>query len=137
MDSNNKRYKHLKPPPQRLIYEHPLTNLIIDIKIKLKTDSKAFIFVLHVAKPYNIFVFYNNKIIRLNKLLIIYTKELNIREQFIKLLQYPVLIENHKLTVFTVEAIYILHILLDVDLTNYINYISLNNLITYYFANKQ
>ena len=125
------KIKQLLPPKQRILYNDiPITEFITDKKIKLTANNNAFIF--FIAKPDNIFLDYNNNRIRINRLLNNYTQEDNITEQYITLLKAPKLINDKQTTLFIIEIIYITSILLGVDLVQFIDYISLNNLTRYY-----
>jgi len=126
------KIKHLQPPKQRILYnDEPLKEIIADKKIKLTTCNNAFIF--FIAKPDNIFLDYNNNILRINRLLKTYTEKDNITEQYIKLLKEPAIIQDKQTTLFIIEIIYITSKLLGVDLLQFIKYSSLNNLTHYYF----
>jgi len=125
------KIKNLQPPKQRILYnDEPITELKKDKKIKLTTHKNAFIF--FIAKPDNIFLDYNNNILRINRLLKTYTEKDNITEQYIALLKAPKLINDKQTTLFIIEIIYITSKLFGVDLLQFIKYISLNNLTRYY-----
>lgn len=125
------KIKQLLAPKQRILYNDiPITEIRTDKKIKLTTNNNAFIF--FIATPDNIFLDYNNNRIRINRLLKKYTEKDNITEQFITLLKDPQLINDKQTTLFIIEIIYITSILLCVDLLQFIDYISLNNLTRYY-----
>ncbi len=125
------KIKELQPPKQRILYNDiPITQFITDKKIKLTANNNAFIF--FIATPDNIFLDYNNNRLRINRLLKKYTEKDNITEQFITLLKEPKLINDKQTTLFIIEIIYITSILLGVDLAQFIDYISLNNLTRYY-----
>ena len=62
------KYKQLKAPKQRILYNDlPITDIIPDKKIKLQTDTNAFMFIIN--QPNIIFLEYNGHITRINKLL--------------------------------------------------------------------
>ena len=125
------KIKQLLPPKRRILQnDMPITQFITNKKIKLTTNNNAFIFV--VATPNNICLDYNNNRLRINRLLKQYTEQDNITEQFIKLIKEPKLINDKQTTLFIIEIIYITSILLGVDLAQFIDYISLNNLTRYY-----
>ena len=127
------RIKQLQPPKQRRLYTDPITDIITDKKIKLQTNNNAFIFFICNTNPYIIFLDYNNKRTRINKLLKQYTQEEETKQQFIKLLEQPQLIQDKQTTLFIIEVIYIMSFLFNIDLKQFITYKSLNNLINYYF----
>ena len=60
------------------------------------------------------------------------TEEDNITEQFITLLKEPKFINDKQTTLCIIEIIYITSKLLNVDLLQFIDYISLNDLTRYY-----
>ena len=125
------KIKQLQAPKQRILYNDiPITEFITNKKIKLTANNNAFIF--FIATPDNIFLDYNNNRLRINRLLKKYTEKDNITEQFITLLKEPKLINDKQTTLFIIEIIYITSILLGVDLAQFIDYISLNNLTRYY-----
>ena len=124
-------FKQLQPPRQRQLYTDPIKDILTNKKIKLHTNINAFIF--FIKKPNNIFLEYKRPIIRINKLLKQYTEEEETRQQFIKLLEQPQIIQDKQTTLFIIEIIYIMSFLLSIDLLHYIDFLSLNNLINYYF----
>ena len=130
------RYKTLRPPTQRQLYTEPLLleQLRVDKKIKLNTIKDSYLFILSNKQPYILFIHYDKHIIRINKVLKNYTQEDNIRQQFIKLLQEPAIIQSKILTLLIVEAIYIFSYILNLDLTQFINNYNLNDLQNYYMA---
>jgi len=125
--------KTLRAPTQRTLYNEPLQEIIADKKIKLTTCKDTFIFILSSKRPNILFIQYKGHITRLNKLLKPYTKEQETRQQFIKLLEEPAIIRDKETTLIIIETIYIFSFLLNIDLTDYIKYSSLNNLTHYYF----
>jgi len=125
--------KTLRAPTQRTLYNEPLQEIIADKKIKLTTCKDTFIFILSSKRPNILFIQYKGHITRLNKLLKPYTKEQETRQQFIKLLEEPAIIQDKETTLIIIETIYIFSFLLNIDLTDYIKYSSLNNLTHYYF----
>ena len=127
------RIKQLRPPNQRRLYTDPITDIITDKKIKLQTNNKAFIFFICNTNPDIIFLDYNNNRTRINKLLKAYTQEEETRQQFIKLLEQPQIIQDKQTTLFIIEVIYIMSFLFNIDLKQFITYKGLNNLINYYF----
>ena len=128
------KYKQLKAPTQRILYnDKPITDIIADKKIKLQTYKNAFMFILSIKQPNIIFLEYNGHITRINKLLKEYTQEEYTKQQFIKLLQEPTIIQDKLTTLFLLEIIYITSYLLNIDLKQFITNININNLIHYYF----
>jgi len=127
------RIKQLRPPNQRRLYTDPITDITTDKKIKLQTNSNAFIFFICNTNPDIIFLDYNNKRTRINKLLKPYTQAEETKQQFIKLLEQPQIIQDKQTTLFIIEVIYIMSFLFNIDLKQFITYKSLNNLINYYF----
>ena len=127
------RIKQLQPPIQRQLYTDPITEIITNKKIKLQTSNNAFIFFICYTNPYIIFLDYNNKRTRINKLLKQYTQEEDTKQQFIRLLEQPQIIQDKQTTLFIIEVIYITSILFNIDLKQFITYKSLNNLINYRF----
>ena len=125
--------KTLRAPSQRVIYGEPIKIILTDKKIKLKLTEQCFIFSLSKKQPFILYIVYKNKIIRLNKLLQNYTKEHNIKQQFLTLLQQPTRIQSIELTIIVLESIYIFSDIFNIDLTSYIKHNNLENLITYYF----
>ena len=125
-------FKQLQPPRQRQLYTDPITDIITNKKIKLQTNKDAFIFFLTKAQPHIIFLEYKNTRTRINKLLKPYTQEEDTKQQFIKLLEEPQIIQDRQTTLFIIEVIYIMSFLFNIDLTRFIIYISLDNLINYY-----
>ena len=123
--------KQLQPPRQRILYDKPLTDIITNKKIKLHTQKDAFIF--YIANQNNIYLDFKNKRTNINKLLKQYTQEEDTQTQFISLLKQPQIIQDTETTLFIIEALYISCKLLCIDLTQYITFYSLNNLINYYF----
>ena len=123
--------KQLQPPRQRILYDKPLTDIITNKKIKLHTRTDAFIF--YIANQNNIYLDFKNKRTNINKLLKQYTQEEDTQTQFISLLKQPQIIQDAETTLFVIEALYISCKLLCIDLTQYITFYSLNNLINYYF----
>jgi hypothetical protein len=83
-------------------------------------------------KPNILYFISKGKIIRLNKLLQIYTNEECIQKQFVALLQTPLIIQNKEITLIVLETIYLYSFLFNIDLSTYIKNSSLNNLINYY-----
>ena len=77
---------------------------------------------------------YNGKTTRLNKLLKAYTGEEHIKQQFIKLLEEPAIIQDKITTLLIIEAIYMFFGILNIDLTQFITYSSLDNIKNYYFV---
>ena len=125
--------KALRAPTQRTLYTEPIKEIIADKKIKLTTCKDTFIFILS-SKHHNIlFIQYKGQITRLNRILKPYTEEDETRQQFIKLLKEPAIIQDKEKTLIIIEAIYIFSFLLNIDLTDYITYSSLHNLTQYYF----
>ena len=125
--------KTLRAPTQRTLYTEPITEIIADKKIKLKTCKDTFLFILSSKHPNIIFIQHKGHITRLNKLLKPYTEEEETRQQFIKLLEEPAIIQDKEKTLIIIETIYIFSNILNMDLTDYITYSSLNNLTHYYF----
>ena len=102
------KIKHLQPPKQRILYnDEPLQEIIADKKIKLTTCKDTFIFILSSKRPNILFIQYKGHITRLNKLLKPYTKEQETRQQFIKLLEEPAIIQDKETTLIIIETIYI------------------------------
>jgi hypothetical protein len=128
-----KTIKALRPPSQRLIYSEPIKIILTDKKIKLQLTEQCFIFSLSKNQPNILYIAYKSKMIRLNKLLLIYTNERCLQKQFIALLQLPVLLQNRQITLIVLETIYIFSEVFNIDLTSYIKHSNLNNLINYYF----
>ena len=85
-------FKQLQPPRQRQLYTDPIKDILTNKKIKLHTNINAFIF--FIKNPNNIFLEYKRPIIRINKLLKQYTEEEETRQQFIKLLEQPQIIQD-------------------------------------------
>ena len=79
---------------------------------------------------------YNGKTTRLNKLLKAYTGEEHIKQQFIKLLEEPAIIQDKITTLLIIEAIYMFSVILNIDLQEYIRYNNINSLINYYFIRQ-
>ena len=125
--------KTLRAPKQRTLYTEPIKEIIADKKIKLTACKDTFIFCLSSKHPNILFIQYKGHITRLNKLLKPYTEEQETRQQFIKLLEEPAIIQDKEKTLIIIETIYIFSNLLKIDLTDYITYSSLNNLTHYYF----
>ena len=125
--------KTLRAPTQRTLYTEPIKEIIADKKIKLTACKDTFIFCLSSKHPNILFIQYKGHITRLNKLLKPYTEEQETRQQFIKLLEEPAIIQDKEKTLIIIETIYIFSNLLKIDLTDYITYSSLNNLTHYYF----
>ena len=125
--------KTLRAPTQRVIYGEPIKIILTDKKIKLKLTEQCFIFSLSKKQPNKLYIVYKSKIIRLNKLLQPYTKENNIKQQFIKLLQNPTIIQSREITIIVLECIFIFSDIFNIDLTSYIKHNSLDKLIKYYF----
>jgi len=123
--------KTLRAPAQRILYTDPITDIITNKKIKLQSNKDAFIF--FITKPNNIFLEHKRPIIRINKFLKPYTQEEDTKQQFIKLLEQPQIIQDKQTTLFIIEVIYLTSFLLNIDLLQYINFISLDNIINYYF----
>ena len=115
--------KQLQAPRQRQLYTDPVTDIITDKKIKLQTNNKAFIFFICNTRPDVIFLDYNNNRTRINKLLKPYTQEEDTKQQFIKLLEQPQIIQDRQTTFFIIEVIYIMSFLFNIDLTKFIKYI--------------
>ena len=90
-------------------------------------------FILSIKHPNIIFLEYDGHITRINKLLKEYTQEEYTKQQFIKLLQEPTIIQDKLTTLFLLEIIYITSYLLNIDLKQFITNININNLIYYYF----
>ena len=124
----------LQAPKQRLIYTDPIQCVREDKKYKLNTTKDAFIFILSKKQPNNIFLSYNGETTRLNNLLKRYTGEEHIKQQFIKLLEEPAIIQDKITTLLIIEAIYMFSVILNIDLTQFITYSSLDNIKNYYFV---
>ena len=127
------RIKALLAPTQRTLYTEPITQARTDKKIKLHTNKNTFIFFILDTRPDLIFLDYKNKRTNINKLLKQYTQEEDTQQQFIKLLQQPTIIEDIATTLIIIEIIYICSCILNIDLTQFITYNSLDNLKRYYF----
>ena len=93
-------FKQLQPPRQRQLYTDPIKNIITNKKIKLQTNKDAFIFFLSNTQPNIIFLDYKNTRTRINKLLKPYTQEEDTKQQFIKLLEQPQIIQDRQTTFF-------------------------------------
>ena len=130
------KYKKLRPPTQRQLYAQPLLveQLREDKKIKLNTIKDSYLFILSNKQPNIVFIHYDKHIISINKVLKNYTQEENIRRQFIQLLQEPAIIQSKALTLLIVEAIHIFSYILNIDLTQFINHYSLNDLQSFYMV---
>ena len=124
----------LQAPTQRILYKEPIQYLSNDKKYKLNTTKDAFIFTLSKQHPHIIFLMYNGKTTPLNKLLKAYTGEEHIKQQFIKLLEEPAIIQDKITTLLIIEAIYMFSGILNIDLTQFITHSSLDNIKNYYFV---
>ena len=126
----------LQAPKQRLIYTDPIQCVREDKKYKSNTTKDAFICILSKKQPNNIFLSYNGETSRLNNLLKRYTGEEHIKQQFIKPLEEPAIIQDKITTLLIIEAIYMFSVILNIDLQEYIRYNNINSLINYYFIRQ-
>ena len=132
-----KTIRQLMPPSQRVLCYDPIKYVLFNKKIKLQLTEQTFLFVLSETQPNILYFIAKGKICRLNKLLQIFTNEVCIQNQFRKLLQKPILIQNIEITIIVLECIYIFSDIFNIDLTSYIKNNSLDNLINYYFKSNK
>lgn len=130
------KIKHLRPPTQLILYTDPIKDIEdikADKKIKLQFIKGAFIFVLSSKQKHIVFIHYKNNIIRINKVLKDYTQETDLKQQFLCILKNPKKLLTKDITLIIIETLYIFSSILNIDLKQYIKYISLDDLICYYF----
>jgi hypothetical protein len=125
----------LTPPIQILLYSNSLTEIAANKKYKLSKAFNCYTFILSNQQPTIIFLESQSRTIRINKLLKDYTSTDNIKQQFINLLEKPLIIYNQRFTVVLIETIFIYSVLLHIDLNKYVEKINLDALIQYYFRN--
>jgi len=125
----------LTPPIQIILYRNPLTEITADKKYRLNKAYKCYTFILSDNQPTIIFLEIQNRTIRINKLLKDYTNTDNTKQQFINLLEKPLIIYNKNFRVLLIETIYIYSVLLDIDFNKYVEHNDLDALIQYYFRN--